>query len=680
VRDPREPATTDGYQRPQQPWQCGLADEGPACPMGPDAGGHCPAMAACRPVRDGERWHCNRSPLRGGPCSEGPGHDGACAIVYRCTPVRALRSRRGRFVIGVAVAALGAACMALSGTWRNDFLAPGPLSRHHAQLLEGQNATMRCAQCHAAGAAKVGEWWRQTIGTGERGVTQSTLCMTCHKNTIDREFALVAHSVGVEELQRAGTGRVNPPARLEDRLRDPREPIACSACHVEHQGVNHNLTAMSNDACQACHSDRFDSFADGHPEFAEWPYQRRTRIAFDHASHQLKHYPAEKRDFACAACHQADATGDRQLTASYATSCAECHDKALTASLAQGVPLLSLPMLDAEALAAAGQDVAPWPADATGDFEGKPAMPATLLLAGDPQFAEVMEALGSHLDLYDVDPDDRKQLAAAAGVARAVRSLADELANRGQTAIGDRLREVLRREVTAAELEALAAGLSPDVARLYWEQWFAKTPADESIDRATELAKAAGGGWVRDAATLSLRYRPTGHADPWLRAWLDVLAEAASGPQGARFEPLLRAALKPTTSGQCGSCHSVERNAAGQFAIQWRPFNPDEEPSRFTRFNHAPHVMQPQTGDCTSCHRVDVNVQTAANYVGDDPHRFVSGFAPMTKASCVACHTANAAGDNCTQCHNYHGERVPASTPSPALPSRGREPDGARAF
>ena len=28
-------------------------------------------------------------------------------------------------------------------------------------------------------------------------------------------------------------------------------------------------------------------------------------IAFDHASHQLKHYPEEKQEFACAACHQA---------------------------------------------------------------------------------------------------------------------------------------------------------------------------------------------------------------------------------------------------------------------------------------------------------------------------------------------------------------------------------------
>ncbi|HEX6961656.1 MAG TPA: hypothetical protein VF175_07295, partial [Lacipirellula sp.] len=95
MRPPRSATTTDGYERPQQTWQCGLADEGLACPLGPDGAGHCPVAAACRPVRDGERWQCNRSALRGGPCNTGPGPDGTCAIVYRCTPVRSLRTRRG---------------------------------------------------------------------------------------------------------------------------------------------------------------------------------------------------------------------------------------------------------------------------------------------------------------------------------------------------------------------------------------------------------------------------------------------------------------------------------------------------------------------------------------------------------------------------------------------------------
>jgi len=222
VRDPREPLTTDGYQRPQQAWQCGLADEGPPCPLGPSGSGHCPAMAACRPVRDGERWHCNRSALRGGPCAEGPGHDGACSIVYHCTPVRSLRTRRGRFVVGVAVAAIGAACMALSGPWRNALIAPGPLSRRHAQLIEGQNTTPRCAQCHAAGEKSVAGWWRQSFGDEALGASQSTLCMTCHEQIAAPGFARAAHGMGIEVLNVTGTERASAAVNWEERQRDPR--------------------------------------------------------------------------------------------------------------------------------------------------------------------------------------------------------------------------------------------------------------------------------------------------------------------------------------------------------------------------------------------------------------------------------------------------------------------------
>ena len=125
MREPRQPATTDQYERPQQAWVCGLAADGAPCPAGPNSHGACPAAAACHPVRDGDRWHCNRSALRGGPCDEGPSPDGQCCIVYRCTPVRSLRVRRGRFIAGIALAALGAIIMALSGPWRNEFLAPG---------------------------------------------------------------------------------------------------------------------------------------------------------------------------------------------------------------------------------------------------------------------------------------------------------------------------------------------------------------------------------------------------------------------------------------------------------------------------------------------------------------------------------------------------------------------------
>jgi hypothetical protein len=659
MNERRQPFPSGGYQRPQQAWQCGLADEGPPCPLGPDAAGRCPAAAACHPVREGDRWHCNRSALRGGPCGEGPGPDGQCAIVYRCTPVRSLRSRRGRFVAVAAAAALGAACMMLAGDWRNRLIAPGPLSVHHAQLLEGNRESLRCAQCHAAGGATLSQWWAHTMHGEPIGPKQSTLCLKCHEKLIEKERALEAHNApelltSSHQRQRAGASQA--PTPFETRPRDPREAIACAACHQEHHGTTHDLSAVSNQACQACHQEQFDSFAAGHPEFGDWPYLRPTRIAFNHASHQAKHFPAEKQSFECATCHEASATADVQLTRSYEATCAVCHDKAISVSLTEGVPLVSLPSIDVEALTDAGRAVGPWPEEATGDFDGGVPAAARLLMAADPRGAAALAALGSEFDLIDIDPDNATQVAAAGDAAAALAALVNELADRGQTTLAERLEKTLGRELAVAELDALAAGLSPDVMRGYRDRWFKAANADETQlvadeatdDRAAERARVTAGGWLRDDPSLSLRYFPSGHADPWMRAWLDVLAEAASSPRReivALGEPLLAAALKPTAPGQCGSCHRAEQSATGRWTIHWRALSTEDKPRTFTRFDHGPHVTNPQLGDCTSCHQVAVVEQPDA-----------ADFVPLAKANCAECHTPRAAGDSCVQCHQYHGE------------------------
>jgi hypothetical protein len=615
VRPPRDAANQD-YVRLQQAWQCGLADEGLPCPLGPTDRGCCPAAAACHPLRDGDRWICNRAAERGGPCAAGPGHDGACAVTYRCTPVRALRSRRGRFVVGFFVAAFGAACMAMSGSWRNELIVPGALSVHHAQLVDGANASARCAQCHAAGNSSVGQW----LGFAEASTkvaSQTSLCMTCHEKTISRELATAAHNVSLAALR--GAASAGDDGAGHGR-RDAAEPIACSACHREHQGRDHDLAAISDAACQACHRERYHSFAEGHPDFGLWPYTRRTRIAFDHASHQTKHFPADKREFACATCHEGDATGARQLTRGYEAGCAACHDQGLAVSLAQGVPAVALPTLDVAALKMAGYEVGAWPDAADGDFDGRVPWVAQVLVSAKPQAAEALGMLGTEYDFFDVDVQNRPQTEAALIIALELKALADDVAARGDAAIGERLGSVLGREQSPAELQA--------VGRL------------EPVDNGSS----------------SLQLKPTGHADAALRAWLDVLAELASGPQADAAEPLLRAALKPTAPGQCGSCHSVERNAAGRLAIQWHAAAANNDALGLTHFAHGAHTLQSQLRDCTACHRVSATPSSASAYASDDPHQFVAQFEPMTKASCVACHTAGAAGDHCTQCHRYHGK------------------------
>jgi hypothetical protein len=537
--------------------------------------------------------------------------------------------------------------MALSGVWRNEIVAPGPLSMHHAHLVDGAAAEQRCGQCHPRAGESTGAWLG-IEATTPTAVSQTSLCMKCHEKSFSPEFAATAHNVALADL-RGAAGGGDASARWGTARRDAEEPIACAACHREHQGRTHDLAAMADAACQACHREQYESFAEGHPDFGLWPYERRTRIVFDHASHQQKHFPAENSEFACAACHKPDDAGARQLTLSYEESCAACHNKGLAVSVAEGVPLVALPMLDLEALANAGHAVEPWPAEAAGDFDGQAPLVARLLICAKPQAAAAIEVLGAEFDFFDVDPDDEEQLAAASVVASALRELIDDLAEGGQSSVGERLAAALGREVTATELNALAGGLTPDAVGAYRDRWFGA--ADAVGD---EPADGVRGSWRRDDDTLSLRYQPIGHADPWLRAWLDLLAEAASGPRADVAEPLLRAALKPTAPGQCGSCHSVEGDGAGRIAIQWRAFCDVDDGLGLTHFSHRSHVLQSQLRDCAACHTFTAAPSTSTGYASDNPRQFVAGFAPLTKATCVACHTNAAAGAGCTLCHSYH--------------------------
>jgi hypothetical protein len=306
------PIITDdaGYQRPNQPWVCGLACEGRACPAGPTTSGICPALAECSPRRDGDRWLCNRSDLRGGPCDGGPTPEGGCGCVQHCQPVRSLRAKRGRFVMLCMLGAAAALMLILSASWRDEVLAPGPLNASHAQLLRREGAGPQCAACHAAAADGMAGWAAPLVfGHGERP-SQSQLCMNCHERTIQRELALVAHNVPPRVLQVIRQGDEQPGTQREIDLRkasrtlaDADESLACAACHREHHGAAFDLTALDNAACQTCHQRPFDRFAGNHPDFVAWPYERRTRIAFDHASHSAKHFPKEKTTFDCRICH-----------------------------------------------------------------------------------------------------------------------------------------------------------------------------------------------------------------------------------------------------------------------------------------------------------------------------------------------------------------------------------------
>jgi hypothetical protein len=575
--------------------------------------------------------------------------------------------------------------MMLSAHWRNEAIAPGPLSPHHAELLLPSHQVQRCASCHAAGDATWRQWIAHAVRGEALGLPQSQLCLQCHQQLIEPATSLVAHTLPREVLD-ALSYPEEPGAAASSRRRDPHQPIACSACHREHQGVHHNLVAIDNQSCQACHRERYHAFATDHPEFRRrprpdaaalpeasgaavtaWPYLRPTSIPFDHAAHARQHYAKTKAEFRCDACHVRDATGRHQRTLGYASSCASCHDESIAVSLSDGIALLSLPTIDTEFLEELGQFQGTWPEEAAGDFDGRPAVMSQVLMASDPQGATALATLGPSFDAYDLDLDDPQQVAAIGQYAEAQRRLVLELAEEGQEAIRRRLETLLQRELTAAQLRDLTANLSPDVLSGFRQRWFGETPADRPppADRTSLRAQTPAGGWVRDDPACALVYRATGHADPLLRAWIDLLCELAAGPHQPLAEAWLPQLVGPQSAGQCRTCHTLEQHGH-RWSITWELTDPTSKPRGLTFFNHGPHVMQPRLSDCQTCHQLASPAVATAGEPQGANFASATGFGPLGKAACASCHTPHAAGDHCTQCHHYH---VASPQPFGAFPA-----------
>jgi hypothetical protein len=644
MREPLPLATSGGYDRPHQPWVCGRTECGDPCLFGPGRGGTCPDRPECTPVAVGGVFECTRPAVHGGPCDEGPLPDGRCCRHHKCTPVRNLRTVRGLLSRSMLLLATGVVLLLLGSSWRSQLIVPGPLCQSHAQILRGLPSEQRCQACHAAAETEPTSWISLAWQGEPVGATQSDRCMKCHETLIASTLALDPHNLPAAELR-----ALRDPAGDDPHANLPGE-LACSTCHQEHHGALNDLTAMDNTKCQACHQRQFASFADGHPDFGIWPYERRTPIAFNHASHAGKHYASKGEKFDCATCHVSDNRGEVQLTLFYQQSCSRCHDTSIATSFAMGLPSFALPMIDVETLGEAGHDVGEWPTAATGDFDGTIPPAMRLLLSRDSQWNEVTKILGHDFQVADVDPDDTQHLAAAALLVK-----------------------IIKRQL--ASVDESLPGLPVDVLRQAQSRWLPQlasevSPAAENgtAGRVPSSTAAAAGASTIDNQTLEIVYHPTGHADPVLKAWLE---SAASRPPSAERDSLLALLAGPTSPGLCATCHSLEQSSSGALVVSW---SPAERPAGrpFTRFSHRPHLTQPELRDCSACHAIEP-ASAAAGYTGYNPQAFVSDFQPMAQATCAACHNRQGAAAGCTTCHNYHVSSGPTPHifPSPATAQGG---------
>ena len=324
------------------------------------------------------------------------------------------RDRLAALLALVTVICLGLAFFLLQDT---QFLMPGPLASAHG-------AIENCSACHTkSGSGKLS--WIHGLVAGDP-LADSKACLTCHKMP---ETAFNAHGASTEvleqitkELTKVAAATPAPQWARTQSIAFPTHDVVarglnCATCHQEHQGVGFNLSKISNEKCGSCHVVKFDSFDGHHPKFENYPFERRTRIIYDHAGHFGKHfpevakkYPARRIPATCSDCHNSHEDRRVMAVAPFEQTCTACHlDQIIgkeRASGPKGIAFLTLPGIDLQTLKKKNAPIGEWP-DAS-DAELTPFM--KVMISRDERGRTLIKAVdGLNLqDLTDASDDQIK--------------------------------------------------------------------------------------------------------------------------------------------------------------------------------------------------------------------------------------------------------------------------------
>ncbi|TWU07674.1 hypothetical protein [Stieleria varia] len=462
--------------------------------------------------RPNDRWTCGRvcdqkcgkDAKRELPqCAHGPSRDGRCPVFPACKPRRSWAGWRRR----IAVVCLATFCMVLIVANQHwllpSVMKPGELTQPHAQILSGTLTSQRCAACHEPDALSISAWFSSAAGSGHENVLQTDRCMDCHHSTMDRDLATMAHNLpSVERQNRSERIRLTS-LESGNPVNDSRwtktsldqDNIQCATCHKEHRGAEADMMALSDAQCQTCHSRDFGGFAASHPDWKSWPYGRGGEIAFNHATHAGKHFPATLVDgtatvFACGKCHpsQNDSNtatlanarslgGELLRTASYEQACASCHDQSLDIQVASGIELASLPIVPQRV----SKKVAGWPENATGFYDGRLSPLAQLLLRGDESAARAIRNVPDG-DFSKLRPDSSVSDSAALTIATQLQAMMLSFASEGQA---DWTQRVRSGGAAPASTLPILRSLPPQFIQAIYDKWFLDDPQPLSTDAAS---------------------------------------------------------------------------------------------------------------------------------------------------------------------------------------------------
>ena len=692
--------------------------------------GEAPNDPSQKYFRPSDRWECGR--LRAGlPCSSGPSHHGQCPFhrssqeanggngETSCRPRRSLWWRRRRIARGLGLLLLGSLLLILAAGFDQEVFAPGALSSPHAQILSQQSSENRCASCHEINASEsVTTFLAKSFSGHATGRGNQTLkCLECHRQEMPQGHLKSPHDLNMTELSQltkaqVPSGRLTSVLNLLPKQTLTENDLACSQCHKEHQGRFADLKQISSEKCQACHTNRFDSFTHGHPEFTNYPISKASALAFDHQSHMEKHFSTKNQAFDCRTCHfdvsEASGVGLVNRAVSFEKACATCHDQPLRSSFSDGLIVIHLPSLDRERIEKAGMQLGAWPEEASLMADGKLSPLLKWLLRGDPKNHPLLSRLPASGALNDLQLDDLAALQLQVDLAAAIRDLVRELADGGQPALQSRLMKAANLDATSPSNERtmsnmeLAQGASPDIFRNAWQNWFegsaerqrqAKerpqvptaqvsfglpqaTPkqdeplTSESKNDAAKLDPLAQDPLAQDPLLDEVQKQDRSQqSDPSImnKSRWEVLSPQTHLPQGGWFLDQTRLAIV-----------YIPNQHADPLLAAWLGF----AASYRERGNHFQEMLKPKVmSTCTDCHKLSV---AANRFVSDkgiaDYHQIWQADSAPAKTrsftrfnhnphltlpqltNCTSCHRLATGGmfepiqlSNCTQCHTSQG-------------------------
>ncbi|MEZ5940195.1 MAG: hypothetical protein R3C18_02305 [Planctomycetaceae bacterium] len=642
------------YERPSDMWVCGQACDGTPCAFGPTSKGQCQHRSACVPKSNGREFFCQRPAHLGGKCAEGPLENGACPNEFpQCKPRHSLLYFR-RIVVGLSAALSLAMCLLLWSGESTEAISPGPLTSHHA------SSDVTCQSCHTAAT---GDWTSKVL-EHTTPLNDSALCMNCHTEL--GENPLLSHGLAAKTWEtnnattNSKTGSTPFLLQVSTALTDhnPHKKHACSECHQEHHGAKHDMVSMTNNQCQSCHQQQFESFEHGHPEFDHTPQPG--SIRFDHAAHFKRYFlddatrltPDALAPTDCQACHQASDDRSNMLTRGFEQMCSACHERDIKDRDYPGIAFFQLP-------ASAGDEIGEWP---------------TAQQSAGTEIPGFMQLL---LDGRPADSDWE------------IKELLHDIVRRGQPAIDEKLADNLKPfgQMEPSIISALThaqqvwfPNLHDEITQHREGMAVGSSAVDVPKANLTAPQEEIGGGWYVRHDDLSVRYRTIGHADPIARLWLEqtlklrgnvdsvpdadpilAMSEILANPTGSGSE----AAPVPVASGRCLSCHAVTRDpVTSELSIAWSSAPTRVGQHSLTQFSHAPHVHETSNVVCQTCHALEDAVPqlqktspellTSILKGNSEPSSITCGIHGVSMNSCIKCHSSQSKLDNCLQCHRYH--------------------------